>query len=147
MTLPFEREAVSKGNVISREETNHFGKVGTFISALLAVRKRKISRYRNVNRKPQSPSNPAGRVSVEPVGSPRLTATTNNPSRPQAFRNILLTLTAMNAEISAFMMSPGMNGTAAIIRAFPRSTCSTIIIDAMPPTYVSGMPTMTAITA
>ena len=100
-----------------------------------------------MNNSLKNPSSLTGRVSVEPVGSPRLTATTNNPSRPQAFRNILLTLTAMNAEISAFMMSPGMNGTAAIIRAFPRSTCSTIIIDAMPPTYVSWMPAMIAMAA
>ena len=50
-----------------------FGRAGASIRKLLAVRKRKKSRYSDVNRKPQNPSSPAGRVSVVSVGSPRPT--------------------------------------------------------------------------
>ena len=79
---------------------------GGFQKGSFSCKETELSKHNDVNQTPQNPSSPSGRVSVEPVGSPRPTATTNQSSRhlPQ---NLLLTEPLASSSLQTALAKSG----------------------------------------
>ena len=66
-----------------REPQTSLREGGGFQKCSFSCKETEKSKHHDVNQTPQNPSSPSGRVSVEPVGSPRPTATTNDLRDPE----------------------------------------------------------------
>ena len=66
-----------------REPQTSLREGGGFQKGSFSCKETEKSKHHDVNQTPQNPSSPSGHVSVEPVGSPRPTATTNDLRDPE----------------------------------------------------------------